>query len=425
MSVVLDQRDVGPCRQELDVEVPKAAVEAETNRVVANFQKFANIPGFRKGKAPLGLVKNRHREDIEKEVVERLLPRYWRQAEAEKSLKPILAPQVKDVNFEMGEALTFTAIVELRPEVTLQDYRAYDLPAPEVEPQENEIEEAINDLRRKVAPWEPVERAAAQGDVAKIRIREEGAEDDIDEDQEDGITIEVGHASIWEELSLAVTGLSADQSSSFTKEQGEEKKEFHVKVLEVQEQSLPEVDEEFVSAYTDLASLEEFNDDVVQAIRRAKVQKRAQEREMVFVERLCEEHPMDVPEGLVGREMERMVQEYATDLMYRGVNLEEAGIDWAEIAEKVRPQAERRVQSRLLLDAIAEAESIEVSEEKFEATLASIAKSEKSTPLEMRRELDKDGRLQNLREGLRREEVVFVMIGEKDAEQEENNDDEA
>ncbi len=112
MSVVVSMEEVGPCRQRLRIEVPLPAVEAEHERVVSEYGRQAKIPGFRKGKVPIQVVRKRFREDIEREVVERLVPRYWRQAEQEKQLDALDSPSVGDVEYAMGEPLRFTATVD-------------------------------------------------------------------------------------------------------------------------------------------------------------------------------------------------------------------------------------------------------------------------------------------------------------------------
>src|SRR5581483_458099 len=111
MSVVLSVEDVGPCRKQLKIEVPAPAVAAETERVINDYKKRVRLPGFRPGKAPGNIVRQRFKKEIEQEVVERLVPRYWHQAEAEQKLEPLLPPELQDVDLNLGEAMTFTAVV--------------------------------------------------------------------------------------------------------------------------------------------------------------------------------------------------------------------------------------------------------------------------------------------------------------------------
>src|SRR5262245_27215762 len=176
MSVVLSLEEVGPCRKQLRVEVPAPAVEAETQRVVREFGQRIRIPGFRKGKVPSDLVRRRFAKDIEQEVKERLLPRYWKQAQAESSIEPLLPPEVDEVaDLQPGEPLTFVTTVETRPPIELRNIQDFDLPDPTVEPGTLEIEEAVENLRRQVAEWVPVDRPAARGDRVALEIANLGS----------------------------------------------------------------------------------------------------------------------------------------------------------------------------------------------------------------------------------------------------------
>src|SRR6185503_15146514 len=127
--------------------------------IVHEFGQRIRIPGFRKGKVPSDLVRRRFAKDIEQEVKERLLPRYWKQAQAESSIDPLLPPEVDEVSDLIpGEPLTFVATVETRPEIALGNTRDFDLPDPEVDPGTLEIEETIENIRKQMADWVTVDR---------------------------------------------------------------------------------------------------------------------------------------------------------------------------------------------------------------------------------------------------------------------------
>src|SRR5260370_22701715 len=145
MSVVLSMQDVGPWRKQLTVEVPAPAVEAETQRVVREFGQRVRLPGFRRGKVPAELVRRRFAKDIEREVIDRLVPRYWRQAQAESEIEPLLPPSVEEVgDLEPGRPLTFVATVETRPRVALGNIHDFQLPDPASEPADPDGAKAPN-----------------------------------------------------------------------------------------------------------------------------------------------------------------------------------------------------------------------------------------------------------------------------------------
>jgi trigger factor len=424
MSVVLSLEEVGPCRKQLRVEVPAPAVEAETQRVVREFGQRIRIPGFRKGKVPSDLVRRRFAKDIEQEVKERLLPRYWKQAQAESSIEPLLPPEVDEVaDLQPGAPLTFVATVETRPPIELRNIQDFDLPDPAVEPGTLEIEEAVENLRRQVAEWVPVDRPAARGDRVALEITNLGSPEHPEE-KTDKVMIEVGDPQVWEELSLAVQGLAAGQETTFTRrhehppaaEGGEpevHEQRFRAKAVAVEERDLPPLDDAFAAKVnSELASFEALREAIVRRLRESKDEQRREQRQRALLDQLRERHPIDLPQGVVRKEVESLVQDYAENLARQGVNLERAGIDWDRVAGEMAPLAEKRVHARLLLDAVADERGIAASEEEFERTLAVLARAQGTSTPVLRRKLDEDGRLATLRSQLRREKTIRTLLGE-------------
>jgi len=426
MSVVLSLEDVGPCRKQIKVEVPAPAVEAETQRVVRDYGQKVRLPGFRQGKVPSELVRRRFAKEIDQEVKERLLPRYWRQAQAESSLEPLLPPEVDEISeLAPGEPLTFVATVETRPRIELRNIDSFDLPDPEVDPGTMEIEETVDNIRKQMSEWVAVDRPASRGDQLSLQVTTVGSPEHPEE-RTDPVTVEVGDPQVWEELSLAVQGLSAGQETTFERrhehpaaEEGGEpevhEQKFRVKVDEVKERDLPPLDDAFAAKVNpEFATFEALREAVVVRLRQQKDEKRREARHQALLDQLRDRHPIDLPQGVVRREVEGMVQDYAENLSRRGVDVEKAHIDWSRVGEEMAPMAEKRVHARLLLDAVADHRELAVTEEEFERTLAVLARAQGvSTPV-LRRKLDEDGRLTSLRSQLRREKTIRTLLGEPD-----------
>jgi trigger factor len=415
VSVVLSIEESGPCRKQLKIEVPAAVVEAETERVVGEFRRSARLPGFRKGKVPPGVIQRKFHTEIEKEVVDRLLPRYWRQAEAEAELDPLLPPSVDEVEMNPGEPLTFLASVEVRPEIELGEIGPFDLPDPEVEPTAEDMQKALGDMRRAVAEWVEVERTAAQGDLIAGRLQELHEADADTEPQE--VSFEVGDPQVWEELSLAVTGKKVGQKSEFQRRQGEGEEaltqHFEIEIESIKERDLPELDDALAAKVGKFETVAELETDIHDRLKRAKSLDRDQKRERALLDQLRERHPMELPGGVVDQEIEGMLREYAQSLVDSGVDLEKAEMDWQSLAEQVRPQAERRVHARLLLDAVVKHSETKLDEDEFEKTLSTIARAQKSSTSAIRQELDRTGRLTGLRQQILREKALKALLSEE------------
>jgi len=424
MSVVLSLQDVGPCRKQLKVEIPAPAVEAETQRVVREYGQKARLPGFRQGKVPTELVRRRFAKDIDQEVKERLLPRYWKQAQAESSIDPLLPPEVDEVSELLpGEPLTFLATVETRPQIALGNTRDFDLPDPEVDPGTMEIEETIENIRKQMAEWVTVDRPAARGDRARLEVTALGSPEHPEE-RTDPVQVEIGDPQVWPELSEALRGLSAGEEATFERrhehpaeEEGAapvvHEQKFRARINEIQERDLAPLDDAFAAKVNpEIKSFEALREMVVQRLRQQKEDARREARHEALLDQLRERHPISLPQGVVRREVEGMVQEYAESLARRGVDVEKAPLDWNRVGEDMMPLAEKRVHARLLLDAVAEEQGIAVTEEEFERTLAMLARSQGVSTPGLRRKLYEDGRLAPLRTQLRREKTIRTLLGE-------------
>ena len=414
MSVVTSIENTGPCSKKLTIEVPAEAVEAEMGRVVGKFRKSLRLPGFRRGKVPVSMVHKRFREEIRQEVLDRLLPRYWHQAQAEKDLDPMLPPKVEELELEPGQPMTVVASVDTRPEVELQDFRNFDLPAEDTEPDAGEIEDALTEVRRQHAEWRTVERPAARGDLVLARIADAGAEA-----PGNPIPIEVGGDNVDEELTLTLTGMSAGGSAEY----GSDDTPREIEVVEVKEQELPELDDAFAGRLG-LESADQLRQAVESDLRRSKERQLRQRREQSMLEQLRQRHPLELPSRVVDKESESMLQDYAEQLHSQGVDLEQAEIDWAALGDQLRPGAERRVHEQLLLDAVAKAENIRLDENEFERFLSAAAAQQKQSSLMLRQQLSENGRLEPLRaQMLRAQTVRFLLDG--DSENDTASDDAA
>lgn len=424
MSVVLSIEDVGPSKKELKIEVPAPAVEAETERVIQEYGRKVRLPGFRPGKVPAAVVRQRFREEIDREVVERLVPRYWRQAEAETGIEPLTRPELAGVEgHEPGEALVFTARAEVRPEIELGDVAAFELPDPPAEPSEEEVAARLEELRRRAADWIPVERPAAQGDLVVVEIEEttEGEGPPGAEPASEGartLEVEVGSPQVWEELSVALAGAAEGHRGEFSRMDEEEgrvrERRFRFQVRAVKELDLPELDGELAEEIGGFESVAALTEAVRTGLAHEKDHERREARERALLDQLRERYPLALPEGLVDAEVEALVREYAESLARQGVDVEGAGVDWRAVAGQARPAAEKRVHARLVLDAVARREGIEVDAEELERTLAGIAREQKLSTGQVRRALDRDGRLGRLRAQLLRGKTIRHLLGEEE-----------
>ena len=420
MSVVNSIEDVGPWRKKLQIEIPASDVDSETTKVVRHYSRQVRLPGFRKGKVPASIVQQRFRAEIEHEVAERLVPVFWQKAREESELDPMLPPSVGELEIKEGEPLVFEATVEVRPEIEIGDLDGFDLPEGEAEPTDEEVGEAIERLREQVADWQDVERAASRGDRVALEVTE------LDDDEEpkgdaQPLQVEVGGDQVWEELSLAVSGLEAGQETDFRRqeEHGDHShvRHFAVKVSSVQERDLPPLDDELGKMIGDFETLDALRSDLSERLQQEKEHAIRSTREQAVMEQLRERYPVDLPKGVVEEETRELLREYAQNLARQGIDVEKVEIDWNKMGDDAKPQAELRVHSRLLLDAVVAHQELEVDGSVVDQRVALLARAQNKNVAAVRREMTRDGQLEALEQQLRRERALDRLLGVADEEE--------
>ena len=417
MSVVTDDQVLGPCGREMKIEIPAPAVDAERGRVVKDLARRVRVPGFRKGKTPPKMVERKFAGDIENELVERLVPRYLKQAEAEKGIKPLLPAQVKDLEVEPGKPMTFVARMEVRPALEVGELAPFDLPETPEEPTEAEVDAALEDLRRSRATWTEVDRPSAVGDrvtgTVGLPAAEDGSEAEEDERGPLRFRLEIGGEGVDERLALALTGAKAGGTVRVDELPGrEEPGPFRLDVETVEERELPELDDALAKEVGEFESLDDLREAVTTQIRISKRQDRRMQREKALMDELRKRFPFGLPERVVGRELERMLHEYADQLVARGVDIEAANVPWEKIQADLKPRAEERVHARLVLDAIADDRGVQVDEKELEGILGRLAARENVSSQSLRQHWSRTGQLESLRGQLRRESLVRSLLGE-------------
>ena len=364
----------------LHIEVEPAEMEKALEDAYRHLAKTVNIPGFRKGKAPRSVVESYvGKEALQQEALEDLIPRLCKQAAEEQDLD-IIAPPEAEVLDE--DPVVFKATFPLRPKVELGDYRSIRLDPEPVEVTEEQIQGALEHIRERHAVWEPVDRPLQFGDMATLDIeqRREGAGPTRYEGQQ---------LPIIEGVKLPLPGF-VDQLVGM--EKGEEKEftlsypedyeigelanrsyEFKVKLTEVKEKQLPELDDEFARSLGEgLDSVDALRESVISGLRRGVEQRAKREFERRVVQAVTEQAQVEYPPVLLEREITGLLRE--RDLAFRGQGgleayLSSIGKTESQIKEELRPGAAERLRQSLVLGKLAEEEKIEVSEAEVDAEI--------------------------------------------------------
>ncbi|NLT30540.1 MAG: trigger factor [Propionibacterium sp.] len=384
---------LSPTRVKITVEVPFADLKPNLDKAYREIAQQINIPGFRKGKVPPPVIDQRFgRGVVLQEAINDALPELYGKAVDENDLKPLGQPEVDITKLEDGELVEFTAEVDVRPEVKLPDLGKIKVEVPTVEVSDSDLEEQIDVLRQRFATLNDVDRAAADGDVVTIDLKATKDGEDLDDAEAEGLTYRVGAGGMLDGLDEALTGLSAGESNDFSStlvggpDMGTEA-DIHVTVTKVQEQELPELDDEFAQMVSEFDTVEEMTADLRTGLERnARLEQAAKARDLVL-EKILEEAPIELPEKLLADEVETRNNQIDQQLAAAGTTLAkylEASDEEAETEEEFRADVAERatqaLQAQILLDHVADEQEVGVEQEDLTAHIFRKAQQAGTTP---------------------------------------------
>jgi trigger factor len=413
----VEVHELDPCRRQLTVEAPAEDVRAAWAAACGRVQREARLPGFRRGKVPLTLVRTRFADEVRQAVAEALIPEVYRRAVDEARLSPVEEPEVRDLDLDEGRPLRFTAVVEVKPTIALGTYREVPVRHTPEPVTDADVDAALEALAEQRATLVTVARPARPGDFVLVdyELRPEGAAARA----ERGYAFEVGAGRVLPELEEAVIGLEAGAegrvSVRFSERHPREElrgrtAEVWLRLVEVKEKEVPPLDDELARALGTHETLAELRE----ALRARLVAERArQERralEEAVVDALLARHDFGVPESLVRREIAHRIGHAREGLRRQGVDPDSVRWDYAKLAAELRPDAERAVRRALLLEAIAEREELTASEAEVEAEIERLAREAGRPPQAVRSLLERGGELGGLRLALREAKTLAFLV---------------
>ena len=420
--------DVSPTQKHLVFEVPSDVVAQEISRVVRDYGRTVRIPGFRPGKAPDKVVRQRFRDRILHDVAHDLIPRTVDEALRERALEPVETPDIRDVSLKEGEALTFTAAFETVPPIEPVDSATVTLRRGRVEVADEAVASTIERLRQRNARFEPVEeRGLGSGDVLTADVVRRvlgkpgapGTGEPRDPESHTDVSIEMGHPVNPPGFDAEIMGMRPGESRTFSvtfpdayqvAELAGALVEYTVSAKALKHKVLPAIDDEFAKDLGEFGSLDELRARVRQDLQREGERNQEREIRADLLRQLASRITFEVPEPLVAREVDRRMQDFVGRLMDSGLDPNQAQINWNEYHAAQREPAVETVKSVLILDDIARREDIAVSDEELQTELGRFAERT-GRPVDVVRErLEKEGGLSRLITGMRRDKTVeFVM----------------
>ena len=407
------------CKRTLEITVPVAEVESETERVVLSIQKKVRLPGFRPGHAPVSLIRGRYKQDIRQEVLDSLLPKHFRKRVEDEGLQVVGAPDVSDVHLEPGEPLTFKIEFEVAPQIDLKEYEGVTVLYQEPAVTDEDLAKRIEDLREQKAEYVNVDpRPLADGDFAVVTLKSLSGVDGPPV-QQDELVLRIGDEDTLAEFSTNLRGVSPGEEREFEVTYPEDYSEqklagrtvrFHATLKTVRRKDLPEINDEFARDLGDYKDIGELREAIRRSLQREKeytAQREAKER---LVETLVDANDFPVPEAMVERQIEMFVEQYLRSLAARGVDPNSVKLDWEKVKTTQREKAVREVKGSLILARVAERQGIDATMDEVDHEVQRIARQQREPAPAVRAKLEKDGTLRRIASHIRTEKTLSYLF---------------
>src|SRR5215216_490779 len=414
--------DVSPTRKEIRIEIEPAEIRSAYDRISQQYSKAATVPGFRPGHAPTSVVRTRYKS----EVLRELLPEAVNNAITEHSLNALGEPDVQLEDPEALEHLGDKPIavkvgIEVFPEVTLQDYKGLEATRRVRPVTDADIDQVIESWRESTGSLEPVEdRASEPGDTVTINARGKFVDEpEAEEIKVDDVEVVLGGPGVQQEFTDNLTGVRPEETKTFLVDYPQDfsspglagkKVEYVADITAVRKKELPELDDEWAKSLGEFDSIEAVRTKLREDLEARATAEADHNVRGEVIRKLVEAHQFEVPQSLVDQQTDHRLEEVANQMMRRGIDPRNAPVDWQRAREELKEQAAEDVRATMLMDKIAEAENITVSEEDIEAEIETIANASRQSKEQVRAALTKNGGERSIAQRLRNRKALDVLI---------------
>jgi len=420
-------------KREIQVEIPAAEVARETETLIQKYQKLARIPGFRTGHAPASVIKQRFAEGIKSDVVDALVPRYFRKETDKLGLTPVSQPRVTDLHVHDGEPLRFKASFEVMPTIRVEDYKELRADKPDTSVTDEEVEQSLKNLQEQRATFTTIEGSPlGDGDFAQVSL--DGKPKDAEAEAAtsakpgptgsnpvhmDDILVEIGGQGTMPEFTENLRGASAGDERTFDVHYPQDFSDqrlagrtftYAVKVKAIKQKSLPELNDQFAKELGEFADLGELRKRIRADMETEKKHTAEREAKDKLVAELVKRNDFEVPDALVENQIDLRLERGLRALAARGMKSEEMKkMDLHRLRGGQRDQAVQEVKAALLLEKIAEEEKIEVSDAEIDREVEALAEQSKQSMEIIRSRLTREGALDRIRNRIRTEKTLDFL----------------
>ena len=372
----------------LTIEVSSEEFENAIAKAYKKNKNKISMPGFRKGKAPRAMIEKMYGKGIfYEDAANSIIPDAYADAAKESELEIVAQPEIDVTQIESGKPFIFTATVALKPEVTLGEYKGIEVEKKEVEVTDEEVEAEINKVRESNARMLDIDdRATQDGDTVLIDFDGYVDGKQFEGGKADDYSLVLGSHSFIDNFEEQLVGknIGDDVEVNVTFPENYQAEElqgkpavFKVKIKEIKVKELPELDDDFAQDVSNFDTIAEYKEDLKKKLTENKEEALKREREEAVIGKIIENAQMDIPEQMVDAQTRQMTQEFAQRLSSQGLSIDQymkfTGLTPQKMIEELKPQALKRIQSRLVLEAVVAAENIETTEEELDKEIENMA----------------------------------------------------
>ncbi len=414
--------DLSPVEKKVEFELPWGDVAPKLEKKYDELRRGVKLPGFRPGKVPRALLERMYRRQVEDEVARELVERSIGQAIQENQIQPVAPPAVAEIEIKAGAPFKFSARVEVRSQVTPKDYNGLPLTRRASKVTDEQVTEALEGYRRRMTQFKPVEgrtetgpadlvRVEVNGKVGEHKIKKRELLVDLEDDVGGplpGLASRLrgkpigGDGQIEVDYTLPTEGTPAEMSGRHV--------HLNVSIKEAREKQVPALDDDLAKDTGEAETLEGLKTKVRDKLADADTQRIKRELERAAVKEIVTRNEFPVARSLVDRYAQAIVNRAKNQLMMMGVDTE--SVDDEKMRAEVRDEAEQEARGSILLQAIAEREGIAAGDADVQKRIAELAQARNENPKQLRAELEKDGRIQQIEHQIREQKTLDLLISQ-------------
>jgi trigger factor len=408
------------CKKELVIEIPVDVLRKEADTVTAQYTRVARIPGFRPGRAPASIVRTRFRDDIKGEVVQTLLPKFFDNLVKDQKLTVVGKPHFEDLKFEDDKPLTVKATFEVYPAFELKGYKDLEAEEDQATVTDSDLDQTLEKLRERAATFEAVpDRPAQEDDYLDVSYQgtdvKEAGSHPVEARE---AMIHLGGKGTVPAFKENLLGSKPGEVREFTATYADDYPQkalagksykYRVEVRSIKKKVLPALDDDLAKSASEFSTFEELRNKVREDLKENRQHRVEAATKQKLVEKLLAAHEFPVPEALVEAQLDHKLENTLSQLLGQGIDPRTVDIDWKKIREDSRPDGIEEVRAALILERIADAEKIDVTDEELDEIVREMAAEHGETPAALKTRLTHNGALARIKSSRRNQKALDLI----------------